>query len=960
MNARINGLTSTIIFLLFLSVAISPSSLAGKTELLFYDDGIAESSYAPTLSLYTYAVRFHPPTSSSYQVTKARYYIFNDPMPFNLEIRDKFTQLLYSETVTPTTTGWFVVDLTSHQISVQDDFWVAMRYLTLHKPGLGADTTNPHGESAEGESGVPSSPNISSLDWMIRATVSTGITYYPLCLRSRQDNSTTETNLGQIKFDDAGYSLPKDVSTEGGGHTIEYVAGPRHSFVGWETSSGVSVSNSTANPTSMTVSSPGGTLEAVYKTAPPTAYTVHLDSVQDNSATSNLGTMTFDGVPYSLASDVSKEAGSYSASYSAAVGYLFDNWYTTGGIDVSDIHAIFTMVTVSSPGGTLEAVYRNSTQNSEVFEMELFYDDESAESSGAPGSDLCTYAVRFHAYPTSETYRLTKVRYYVYSSPESFELEIWNTQAQISHSETVRPTGTGWFSVDLTSEQISVQGDLWIGIKYLTLNAPRLGADTTNPNSESAESSSGLPSSPNISSLDWMIRASVAEYVEVKPLAYYGVGLNGGMAEYERRIGETGLLIEDPCLQMWVPKRYEEHSRLIFSYFKVGYMALREIFGGHDMPVKFSVEQYPEGPYAWGGTDAAGTIRYGYGNLIDDTTEWNQYHVPHVIGYYEEMAHCFARDFGLRDDCGSVGFYETLGLMIAGRTALIAAWNPYVESGNKYTYQICAETTAYYLDHDTGPPGVTPNIYLTRILVNIFKKEFVDPYGWEALTNTFSLIAQAGYPLGRIAEQKYAADQTWGAFLYYLGKATGLQNLVHSKFKDYGLPLLSWTSEPGFESDGCEPIGGNQYLFRVKAFDREGTEPAEVRLHLYNAGSVNSIYGMSVAGGDSLNGWIYELRVQIDNPSKCKYAFSANDGVHIIFEAVGEPTQQLLEIERSSFSSDLNGDGTVNILDISLVAKAYSSKQGDTSWNEIADLNNDGMINILDISLVARDYGKTV
>jgi hypothetical protein len=58
--------------------------------------------------------------------------------------------------------------------------------------------------------------------------------------------------------------------------------------------------------------------------------------------------------------------------------------------------------------------------------------------------------------------------------------------------------------------------------------------------------------------------------------------------------------------------------------------------------------------------------------------------------------------------------------------------------------------------------------------------------------------------------------------------------------------------------------------------------------------------------------------------------------------------------------TDLNKDGTVNILDISTVAKAYGSKPGDQGWSETADLNNDGKINILDISLVARDYGKTV
>jgi len=58
--------------------------------------------------------------------------------------------------------------------------------------------------------------------------------------------------------------------------------------------------------------------------------------------------------------------------------------------------------------------------------------------------------------------------------------------------------------------------------------------------------------------------------------------------------------------------------------------------------------------------------------------------------------------------------------------------------------------------------------------------------------------------------------------------------------------------------------------------------------------------------------------------------------------------------------SDLNNDGTVNILDVSIVALAFGSTPDDPNWNIIADLNRDQTINILDISAVAREFGKTV
>jgi hypothetical protein len=58
--------------------------------------------------------------------------------------------------------------------------------------------------------------------------------------------------------------------------------------------------------------------------------------------------------------------------------------------------------------------------------------------------------------------------------------------------------------------------------------------------------------------------------------------------------------------------------------------------------------------------------------------------------------------------------------------------------------------------------------------------------------------------------------------------------------------------------------------------------------------------------------------------------------------------------------TDLNKDGTINILDIFIVASAFGSRPGDLNWNSIADLDKNGIIDILDIFAVAQDYGKTV
>jgi hypothetical protein len=52
---------------------------------------------------------------------------------------------------------------------------------------------------------------------------------------------------------------------------------------------------------------------------------------------------------------------------------------------------------------------------------------------------------------------------------------------------------------------------------------------------------------------------------------------------------------------------------------------------------------------------------------------------------------------------------------------------------------------------------------------------------------------------------------------------------------------------------------------------------------------------------------------------------------------------------------DINHDGSVNILDLVIVAVSYGSTPDQPQWNPIADVNKDGVINILDLALVARE-----
>ncbi len=56
---------------------------------------------------------------------------------------------------------------------------------------------------------------------------------------------------------------------------------------------------------------------------------------------------------------------------------------------------------------------------------------------------------------------------------------------------------------------------------------------------------------------------------------------------------------------------------------------------------------------------------------------------------------------------------------------------------------------------------------------------------------------------------------------------------------------------------------------------------------------------------------------------------------------------------------DVNGDRTVNILDLVAVAIVFGTRIGSPGYNPNADVNRDGVINILDLTFVALRFGQT-
>jgi hypothetical protein len=55
---------------------------------------------------------------------------------------------------------------------------------------------------------------------------------------------------------------------------------------------------------------------------------------------------------------------------------------------------------------------------------------------------------------------------------------------------------------------------------------------------------------------------------------------------------------------------------------------------------------------------------------------------------------------------------------------------------------------------------------------------------------------------------------------------------------------------------------------------------------------------------------------------------------------------------------DLNGDYTVGLADLVVLAKAYGSEPVNPNWNPNADIDDNGIVGLSDLVIMAIHYGQ--
>lgn len=173
MDRKFSALIPVLMFSAFVLAAWMPSAEAQPILEIAYDDGTAEAGVVPPIGDQL-AVKFSLPSGwPEAKLLVAKYYIHDQPVKFTVHVyrSDGVTELTSPFNVTPTTTGWFEVDLSAFNIIVTDDFYISIEYPTaVLNPSIGLDYSAPDGRSYYGTAGSWN-PTTTEGDYMIRAVV---------------------------------------------------------------------------------------------------------------------------------------------------------------------------------------------------------------------------------------------------------------------------------------------------------------------------------------------------------------------------------------------------------------------------------------------------------------------------------------------------------------------------------------------------------------------------------------------------------------------------------------------------------------------------------------------------------------------------------------------------------------------------------------------------------------------
>jgi len=275
-------------------------------------------------------------------------------------------------------------------------------------------------------------------------------------------------------------------------------------------------------------------LEVEYYAKP--LFSLHVESVQDTGATSDLGAVIIARNRLSCPINVSIVAGTYNATYEG--GYEFVRWETNGGISITNPYSPTTKITVTG-AGILRAIGNADT-------IQYFYDagEESGLFSWLNGEAGKLAAVRFTPLFSG---KLKTIRVFIAEQPEAFRIHVLDADCiDLISPIVVTPTSTwwSWFNIDMAGYNVNTIGgnDFYIAVEWMNGHTQWcLGIDESEPKDSRSWTWNGTSWERNIHN-DYMIRAVVTSSMPFKARSQISCSVSSDFTDVGRSVKVSGTI----------------------------------------------------------------------------------------------------------------------------------------------------------------------------------------------------------------------------------------------------------------------------------------------------------------------------------------------------------------------------------------------------------------------------------